>query len=189
MKYVTSDSHLFHENVIKYMHRPFKDLDEMAAAFVQEWNGLVNDEDTVYHLGDFALGTDLDRVKDVINQLKGKMILVVGNHDTPNKIQFYSNFEKIKVTGGVNVDGYLLTHFPVHPYLLEEVTTRSGDLKDTWNIHGHNHRNSLNDPRYFNMCWDVRDKDDGRHILSIAEVKERISKQMEEWDMSAGGTE
>lgn len=189
MKYLTSDSHLYHENVIKYMHRPFKNLDDMAAYFVGEWNSIVQPEDTVYHLGDFALGTDLDKIKNVIGALNGNMILIVGNHDTPNKIQFYSQFPNIKVTGGVNIDGYLLTHFPVHPYLLEEVTNRSGGIKDTFNIHGHNHRNSIEDPRYFNMCWDVRDKDDKRHILSLAEVKQRIHQQLVDWDMSAGGTD
>ena len=189
MKYLTSDSHLFHENVIKYMHRPFKDLNAMTDAFIMEWNSLVQADDTVYHLGDFCLGTDLEAIRSVIMQLRGNIILIVGNHDTPNKIHFYREFSNLKVTGGLNVDGYLLTHFPVHPYLLEEVTTRSGGIKDTYNIHGHNHRNSMNDPRYYNMCWDVRDKDDGRHILSLAEVKERIKKQMKDWTHGGEGTD
>lgn len=189
MKYVTSDSHLFHENVIKYMRRPFANLDEMAKAFIDEWNSIVTKEDTVYHLGDFCLGTDLDLIANTVLSLNGSIILITGNHDTPNKISLYRELSNMRVTGGVNIDGYLLTHFPVHPSLLEEVTNRSGGIKDTYNIHGHNHRNSINDPRYFNMCWDVRNKDDGRHILSIAEVKDRIQKQIADWTQSAGGTE
>lgn len=179
MKFVTSDSHLFHDKLLGFMHRPYASMDDMVRAFIAEWNGLVkSEEDTVYHLGDFALGTDLNKIADVIKQLNGRMYLILGNHDTPAKVEFYQQFPKIKMFGSVNIDGYLLTHQPVHPSLLGERTVRSDGFGDQFCCHGHNHKNSIDDPRYFNMCWDVRDKDGGRHILSIAEVKDRIQKQI-----------
>lgn len=190
MKFVTSDSHLFHDKLLGFMHRPYATMDDMVRAFIAEWNGLVKSEDdTVYHLGDFALGTDVRKIADVIKQLNGRMYLILGNHDTPNKVAFYDQFTNIKMFGSVNIDGYLLTHQPVHPSLLGERTVRSEGVGDQYNVFGHCHKNSIDDPRYFNMCWDVREKDDGRHILPLAEVKARIQKQIETFTQSAGGTD
>ena len=189
MKYVVSDTHLFHDKLLGFMHRPYKDMDEMVRSFISEWNSLVKSEDdTVYHLGDFALGTDLNAIAEVIKQLNGRMYLILGNHDTPAKVAFYQQFPKIKMFGSVNIDGYLLTHQPVHPSLLGELTVRSEGIGDMYNIAGHNHKNSIEDPRYFNMCWDIREKEDGRHILSLAEVKERIQKQIIHADCLRTGT-
>lgn len=189
MKYLISDTHLFHDKLLVFMKRPYANMDEMIQAFIDEWNGIVKNGDTVYHLGDFALGTDLDGIAAVIKHLTGNIHLIVGNHDTPNKIQFYTQFPNLKVQGSVNIDGYLLTHQPVHPSLLGERTVRTQEFGDRWNIHGHMHKGSIEDPRYFNMCWDVREKDDGRHILSLAEVKGRIQQQIAEWSGAIGGTE
>lgn len=189
MKYLTSDTHLFHDKLLGFMHRPYANMDDMVRSFIAEWNGLVKDDDTVYHLGDFALGTDLQAIGDVIKQLNGRMYLILGNHDTPNKVAYYNNFTNIKIFGSVNIDGYLLTHQPVHPSLLGERTVRSEGFGDQQNVHGHTHKGSIDDPRYFNMCWDVREKEDGRHILSLAEVKERIQKQISDWTGPVGGTD
>lgn len=190
MKFVTSDSHLFHDKLLGFMHRPYATMDDMVRDFIAEWNGLVKSEDdTVYHLGDFALGTDLDKIADVIKQLNGRMYLILGNHDTPAKVSFYQQFPKIKMFGSVNIDGYLLTHHPVHPSLLGERTVRSDGFGDKYSCHGHNHKNSIDDPRYFNMCWDIREKDDGHHILPFAEVKDRIQKQIQAWAEPVGGTD
>ncbi len=136
-KYLVSDTHLFHDKLLSFMHRPYANMDEMVQAFIDEWNGIVKDDDVVYHLGDFALGTDLDAIGAVIKHLSGRMYLILGNHDTPNKVAFYSTFPNIKIFGSVNIDGYLLTHQPVHPSLLGERTVRSEGFGDQYNIHGH----------------------------------------------------
>ena len=52
----------------------------MNEMLVHNWNALVRPDDTVYHLGDVALGPIEDSLK-YIERLNGHKILVVGNHD------------------------------------------------------------------------------------------------------------
>jgi calcineurin-like phosphoesterase family protein len=52
----------------------------MNEMIVHNWNAIVRPDDTVYHLGDVALGPIEDSLK-YIGRLNGHKILVVGNHD------------------------------------------------------------------------------------------------------------
>jgi len=51
----TADTHLGHENVIRYNPRPFSSTAEMDEALIENWNQVVQPDDAVYHLGDFTL--------------------------------------------------------------------------------------------------------------------------------------
>lgn len=55
MIYFIPDTHLEHENVIKYCKSPFSDIRKMNEPLISNWNGVVNDDDIIYHLGDFCL--------------------------------------------------------------------------------------------------------------------------------------
>ena len=64
----------------------------MNNTLVQKWNDHVSRGDTVYHLGDIGFGK---MVYKYINQLKGKIILIKGNHDksfsTRSLLQHFSS--------------------------------------------------------------------------------------------------
>ena len=77
--FVTSDIHLGHANIIKYAHRPFKDVDEMNTTIINNWNATVRPDDVVYILGDVGFGT-----KDWLSLLNGRHIWIKGNHDKPD---------------------------------------------------------------------------------------------------------
>lgn len=77
MLYVTSDLHLGHWNVVKYCKRPFHSIDEHDRAIISNWNNIVNKDDTVIICGDFAFKNH----NHYITALKGKKILILGNHD------------------------------------------------------------------------------------------------------------
>jgi calcineurin-like phosphoesterase family protein len=47
---------------------------------IHEWNKQVGPDDLVYHLGDFALAPKT-RKKDIMHELNGYKIAIVGNHD------------------------------------------------------------------------------------------------------------
>lgn len=79
MIYFSSDSHFWHNNVIKYCSRPFTSIEEMNEALVANWNSIVKPEDTVYYLGDFSLA--FRAVETFSFRLNGRKILVPGNHD------------------------------------------------------------------------------------------------------------
>jgi calcineurin-like phosphoesterase family protein len=79
-QWFSADLHLGHENIIRYCDRPFRDVDEMNAGLVARWNTLVSPTDTVWVLGDVAMGRialSLPRVAE----LNGRLVLLTGNHD------------------------------------------------------------------------------------------------------------
>lgn len=91
----TSDNHFWHYNVIKYCNRPFRSQSEidqnivleesvikMNEAMIAAWNKVVQPEDIVYHLGDFAMAAQA--VKVSLPRLNGEIHLILGNHDFPH---------------------------------------------------------------------------------------------------------
>jgi calcineurin-like phosphoesterase family protein len=78
--YYTSDPHFGHLNIIRFCDRPFPGVSAMNARLVELWNEMVTDDDTVWVLGDIALGA-LDESLAYIGRLAGHKILVPGNHD------------------------------------------------------------------------------------------------------------
>ena len=43
--FFTSDTHFNHVNIIRYCHRPFKDVDEMNEAMIANWDNTVGNDD------------------------------------------------------------------------------------------------------------------------------------------------
>lgn len=81
--FFTSDTHFGHTNIIRYSNRPFKDVNHMNEEIIRRWNEMVMPEDTVYHLGDVALGK-IDDSLACVGRLNGTKILIEdGNHDRP----------------------------------------------------------------------------------------------------------
>lgn len=88
----TSDTHFGHDNIIKYCKRPFKDVNEMNEALIDNWNTCVKKNDEVYHLGDFAMMRDPDRI---LRRLNGRKHLIYGNHDAKNR-KFYESTKHLE---------------------------------------------------------------------------------------------
>ena len=53
--FFTSDTHFFHNNIIKYTNRPFKNVNEMNEELIKRWNSVVPKDGIVFHLGDVSL--------------------------------------------------------------------------------------------------------------------------------------
>lgn len=129
--YFTSDTHYGHANVIKYCKRPFlKDpagpfedwnVDPVAMdeAMITRWNEVVKPEDTVFHLGDFAMGSNLKpRVTAIKARLNGHVNLVLGNHDRSLGFFIDCGFPAVFREWKGDVDGlkvYMRHHPPVRP--------------------------------------------------------------------------
>lgn len=84
--YFTSDLHFCHDREFIWGTRGFNSCDEMNNTIIERWNNVVTDNDTVYILGDLMLG-DSDKGVDCINNLKGTIVLLRGNHDTDERIR------------------------------------------------------------------------------------------------------
>ena len=79
MNYYISDLHFNSTN--KYENRTL----EHDKLIKENWNKVVTNADTVYLLGDIGRvgnNKDIEYICSIISTLKGKKILVVGNHDT-----------------------------------------------------------------------------------------------------------
>lgn len=89
--WIISDTHFNHDAIVDYepirnaflQDEGFANQDE---AMITLWNANVSDDHLVLHLGDFSF-----KNIDVIKELKGRIVLLVGNHDikTLNKFKEY----------------------------------------------------------------------------------------------------
>lgn len=76
----TADTHFGHANIIQYCNRPFSSVGEMDEKLIENWNCVVNPDDTIYHLGDFTLaGKKIAR--EYLRHLNGRIFVVPGSHD------------------------------------------------------------------------------------------------------------
>ena len=80
MIYFTSDSHYGHRNILGFSRGSFRSIEEHDETLIREWNALVGPNDTVYHLGDFAL-CNKSRMSECWHALQGRKQHVPGNHD------------------------------------------------------------------------------------------------------------
>ena len=139
----TSDLHFNHLNVNKFCNRPCnKDnltKDEMNNYIFQQLN-VIEDNDTVYHSGDFAMlnKNDTKTLKLLVNQLKGNWLFILGNHDIENNLREVCKGTKHKILGHYNEDlkykGYrfVLCHYPMESW-------RNSYRGLTIMVHGHTH--------------------------------------------------
>lgn len=77
MKYYISDLHLFHENAIKFDHRPFESVQEMHEVVLKNWNDRVTNGDFVYLLGDMSLRGKNEDLIAFVARLKGRKVLIM----------------------------------------------------------------------------------------------------------------
>ena len=149
--FLISDTHMAHANILKFTHldgsltRPgFRDLPHMHSVIMENWCNVVRPQDTVYHLGDVAFH---NYGLHLLDSLPGHKRLVRGNHDGMKTREYLTVFEEIY--GVRQLNGYWLTHVPMHPQSLGRAKA---------NIHGHLHTRLVlgpdksPDPRYVNVC-------------------------------------
>ena len=111
-----ADTHFGHQKIIEYDKRPFKTVEEMDAALIRNWNRTASKHDRVFVLGDFSFYDNQDTA-NIVSQLQGHKILVMGNHDK-KKIKDYYNMgfnEVYKHTIIVN-EFLVLSHKPPEYY-------------------------------------------------------------------------
>lgn len=78
--WLSADFHAFHDNIIKYSNRPFKNVEEMNATLLSNWNSIVGINDLAYILGDFSLGK-FEETVNFIGKMNGNLVFLRGDHD------------------------------------------------------------------------------------------------------------
>ena len=138
MIYFTADTHFGHENVIRFCDRPFSSANEMDEAMIANWNARVRGNDTVYVLGDMFFRST--NAETILQRLKGKKRLIVGNHDSSWMTKFdYARYF-------VSVDSFLETSDGQHSLTLCHYPLLSWKhARRSYMIHGHIHNDKTAD--------------------------------------------
>ena len=135
MTYYTSDLHFGHKNIIKLCNRPFNTIEEMDETLIANWNKKVHKNDVVYILGDVVWKKKL--VPYYMDRLKGKKILIAGNHDEWVKDPAtHASFDNVIRYLEINLDGHPITmcHYPMLEW---RASRKEGERKLGYLIHGH----------------------------------------------------
>ena len=149
--WIISDTHFFHENIGRYCNRP----ENWQELIIKNWNDLISPEDTVLHLGDFALGKK-SNFELLTGMLNGRLFLIQGNHDRLSQtycethgVTLIKDSIQIELEDQVKL---IFSHRPIVP------------LEDGWiNLHGHIHNvppppdGSTLGPNHINMSIEVRE--------------------------------
>lgn len=112
----TSDLHFYHQNIIKYCNRPFNSVKEMNKHLLQYYNQTVDKNDTCYFIGDMAMLniTNLNKLSKIIQELNGRKILILGNHDDGKPFTYVNmGFESVHTSLILPEDNrFVLCHDP-----------------------------------------------------------------------------
>ena len=168
--FFTSDTHFGHANIIKYCKRPFDSVEEMDNTLIHNWNAVVRPEDTVYHLGDFAVGGG--PAAPYLRRLNGTIYFCLGNHD--KRLRFIKAYLDIELELQDHFAGSYLNDDKVKfgiPYLREVTVEKqeivlchyamkvwNGSHKGSWQLYGHSHGTLPDDPNSLSCdvgvdCW------------------------------------
>ena len=144
MVYVCSDTHFNHTNILKYepVSRPFDTIEEMNETIINNWNSVVSEKDTVYVCGDMFMGM-LDKIEPIVKRLKGKIILVRGNHDTSNRLEIYKSLGiEIHDIAYIPYKGrfFILCHFPIASQEFIDMVCKNNS--EVIVLYGHIHSNA-----------------------------------------------
>ena len=142
MKYYTADTHFGDGRIIDLCNRPFGSLSEMNSEIMRRWNSIVDNNDDVYIVGDYAFGYRKD-LKELTDSLNGRKHLVPGNHDQHwlKNDMYRSSFDVKDIITSINDDGksVVLCHYPLCAFV--------GSINGAFHIYGHVH-NNVNEPNY-----------------------------------------
>lgn len=166
MDYIISDTHFNHTNILRFEKRPFQNVNEMNEFMIASWNDKITHKDRVFLLGDVIFTRKRDVVIDLLSNLNGKIIIILGNHDKVLYKMFIKNqyrdlngriyiagqiYEpKVQFQNQNNYEKVVLSHYPIYSW-----NARYHGRK---HFYGHVHSNSINlIENMFNVSADVLD--------------------------------
>lgn len=131
IKWLTADWH-FGESRMDLMCRPFQSTDEHDDTIIANYNRLVQPDDVVLCLGDVTNKDAPERLSSVA-KLRGRKLLIRGNHDVPHSDADLARYFELVVADGEGLElsyqdvALFATHYPTQGRL------------DRFNLVGHVH--------------------------------------------------
>lgn len=129
-RYLISDLHLGHENIIEHCDRPFDTVEEMNQVLIDNWNRTVTNDDVVFFLGDLGQFADDEQLRYWLDKLNGRIVFIEGNHDSPDRY-----------VSGVHTHQYYILTQGEHEFCCTHRPENAPRFWDGWIIHGHHHNN------------------------------------------------
>lgn len=175
--WVTSDLHFGHDREFVWKARGYQSVEQMNCAQLQKFNSFVQEHDEVYILGDLTLG-DLDAAKPYLTALHGHIHVILGNHDTKRRREFYESLGwdcQYATVIKHNKYSYYLSHYPTITANLEEERLSLATI----NLHGHTHA-TTNFYQDMPLCYHVGvDSHNGYPVL-LDDIPEQIKVKIQE---------
>lgn len=180
--WLTSDLHFNHNREFIFKPRGFDNVYDMNRTIIKNWNSTVSDEDNIYILGDLCLGgaSSLNENKSLIQSLRGKLHIIIGNHDTNSRIDMYGscyNVYEIEAATYLKYKKYhfFLSHFPSFTANIEKESLK----QCTCNLFGHTHQqtNFYND---FPFMYHVGVDSHNCTPVNIEQAIEEMEKKAQE---------
>ncbi len=147
-KFVFSDPHFYSGNIIVFGERPFNDITEMNNTIIANYNQIVGRQDICYWLGDVMYGANKERVRNILNRMRGRKFLIMGNHDRGHGATWWQScgFERVFDHPIYDAQNYImLSHEPLPEF---------GNIYPIVNYHGHIHIQDYDFPDHKN-CINV----------------------------------
>lgn len=153
MIWFTSDWHFGHDKDFAWGGpRNCESMADNTMKIVSRHNLMIKDEDDVYVLGDLMLG-EYEYGINIIKQMKGKLHIILGNHDTDRRIELYKELPNvIEVTYAklirIGKQHYYLSHYPTFTANYDDKPYHNHII----NLYGHTHQRdkffTMGDPLY-----------------------------------------
>lgn len=166
MEYFTSDLHFLHEKMVEL--RGFQTTEEMDREIHSSINSVCSEDDILYILGDVTWDQHHPRFHELMESLKPKLILILGNHDLIGKRGYLSWERHLHEIHPTLVRGFgkgpskqliHMYHYPVAHWFAQN--------KGVWHLHGHLHgSDSMIPGKILDVGWDIY-----RRPISLTEVK------------------
>ena len=163
-----ADPHFGHERTIELCPRPFRDVEQMNEALIDNYNSYVTEDMIVAWLGD-CFFTTMPEAQEIMQQLNGRKVLIWGGHDKSFSAMLRMGFSAVTYQMDVRISSRVCTlcHFPYEgtpKHDTEEDDTRFAHMRPIKKkgqvlIHGHTHQKKILNGNMINVgvdAWDYK---------------------------------
>ena len=194
MIWFTSDLHIGHENILKFCNRPFNSLQEMHMGLIKNFNSVVRSEDTIYFLGDVAMGHQSTLTWFLKSLNTTKLMCIKGNHDAGITSLLNSGFNAVLYNATIYIAKQRVTmsHCPLLGVKRENTEGMRGavsgenfhgeykhqkySMKNEGQLHLHGHCHSVPEKRMLGKMLDVGVDAWGYKPVSFNEIDRWVQK-------------
>lgn len=167
MNHYTAYPHFGHERIIEFCGRPFRNVAEMDAMILANYQSAVSPDDDLWIVGDLAVcrGQDAPRLESMLASIQCRKHLIVGNHDKA-WIRRLSAWDSVHDFLEIRDEGrrVVLCHYPL--------ITFPGARHGAINLFGHVHQNWQGSRNSVNVgvdCWNFGP-------VTMPDIAERAAK-------------